>query len=94
MLTVLQKATILAKAGVVVPDFPRRSDRDQDHLHERDADAEYAKAVIRWNHAVAVLHTNYAMARAVRSLKEAEPGPKMDLLRRIDSIHSLTQWGR
>lgn len=94
MLTALQKATILSKAGIAVPDFPRRSDGDQDHVEERDADAEHAKAVMRWNHAVAVLHTNYAMVRAVRSLNEAKPGPKMDLLRRIDSIHSLTQWGR
>jgi hypothetical protein len=89
VLTVLQKAAILAKAGIPVPAFPVRHATDgqqqQQSLDDQapmpedegESDAEHARAVAHWNHATNLLHTTYAMGRADRSLREADREPRM-----------------
>ena len=107
MLTTRQKAAILAKADIAVPVFParresgkRQQQQQQQQSHDgqvstqaNDADHEHAQAVTRWNQAVDALHTAYATARAVRSLREAEQVPRMATTYRADSGPSVAQWG-
>jgi len=93
MLTIDQKANILAKAGIAVPAFPsRRLPIQERHLlmgarkpkEERDADAEQAAAVVGWNQAVENLYVTHVAARAARSLREAQEAQQLDRLRRAN----------
>jgi hypothetical protein len=91
MLTVEQKATILARAGSDVPPFPRPESTHADALQgpgsetlseAHDAQARQAGAVARWNQEVEVLFSYYLAARAAKSLRDAESVKQMAMLRR------------
>jgi len=72
MLSIQQKAKILAKAGQSVPASPV------------DADAS---AIAAWTKDVENLYVAYVAARAAKSLRDAEDARQLDMLRRL-SAHS------
>jgi len=68
MLSIVQKADILRKAGIAqVPSPP----------------ASGTLAAGEWERAVETLYTEYSAARAARSLREAEAARQQEMLRRM-----------
>jgi hypothetical protein len=78
MLTTVQKANILGKAGFDVPACPVDA-AAADPLCGQDT------ALQRWIKAVEILYATYAAARAAKSLREAEEARQLDMLRRLSS---------
>jgi hypothetical protein len=81
MLTVEQKATILAKAGSEVPPFPHPASthtesltatNSEAFLKEHHTEVQQASAVTRWKHDIDVLFSYYMAARAAKTLRDAE----------------------
>ena len=81
MLTILQKATILSKAGFEVPACPNE-----------DTPTSTASAVSQkmqeWGKAIETMYVTYVAARAAKSLRDAEESRQTDMLRRL----SLNAW--
>ncbi|MDM0113130.1 hypothetical protein QTI66_13305 [Variovorax sp. J22R133] len=80
MLTTLQKANILRKAGVQVPAAPTSVSEDASNPA-----AELHKAAKEWATTVENLYVTYAAARAAKSLRDAEEARQLDMLRRLSS---------
>jgi hypothetical protein len=94
MLTAIKKALILAQAGSAVPAFPGleapvslRPPREgaPTSMQQRESDAEQARAVERWSQEIEALFVTYTVARAARSLREAEQARQIDMLRRANA---------
>lgn len=100
MLTTLQKAEILAKAGVEVPVFPRShpmidgfsgsTKQLGSRLSETPSDTPPTREVEAWTQAVEALHVEFVVARAARSLRQAT---EVELLHRLRTAkaHKPTQ---
>ena len=90
MLTTLQKARILAKAGVEVPAFPgshsaidgfsRSKAQLGSPLSETPPDTPPTRELEAWTQAVEALHVKFVLARAARSLRQAN---EVELLHRL-----------
>jgi hypothetical protein len=76
MLTVLQKATILGKAGFAVPARPI-----EDAMSA--ASAQPSAAAHEWAWAIETMYVSYVAARAAKSLRDAEDARRADMLRRL-----------
>ena len=76
MLTTLQKAAILQKTGIAVPDAPAPSPETSEHVQG---------AMKRWAAAVEALFAGYVAARAAKSLREAEEGRQLQWLRQLSA---------
>jgi hypothetical protein len=92
MLSTLQKAAVLAKAGFRVPDCPMNppalhySVVDQAagaSSNERRTPAGQDPVAQNWSKAIETLYVAYAAARAAKSLRDAEEARQMDMLRRL-----------
>jgi hypothetical protein len=100
MLTTLQKAEILAKAGVEVPVFPRSHPMIDGFsestkqlgfpLSETPSDTPPTREMEAWTRAVEALHVEFVVARAARSLRQAT---EVELLHRLRTAkaHKPTQ---
>ena len=77
MLTVAQKANILRKAGIPVPDAPEKGPAGGG---EESARTEAAEA---WERTVNVVFVTYAAARAAKSLRDAEEARQLQMLRQL-----------
>ena len=75
MLSTTQKANILKKAGVQVPEMPTSDAATAGGLH----------TTREWATAVENLYVSYVAARAAKSLREAEEARQLDMLRRLAS---------
>ena len=71
MPTITQKASILVRAGVVVPGQPAVGVSDE--------------AVAAWNQQVDELFAAYVMSRAAQSLREAEEAQQRSQMRHVDA---------
>lgn len=78
MLTTVQKAKILGKAGFEVPACP-------DGVAGADADAAPESPMQKWIRAVEILYATYAAARAAKSLRDAEEARQNEMLRRMSA---------
>ena len=81
MLTILQKATILSKAGFEVPACP-----NEDTL--TSAASAVSQKMQEWGKAIETMYVAYVAARAAKSLRDAEESRQTDMLRRL----SLNAW--
>lgn len=72
MLSTLQKAEILVRAGITVPALP-------------PAVAGGTEIPLRWRREVDNLYAEYAAARAARSLRESENAQTLSDLRRANA---------
>ena len=85
MLTILQKAVILGKAGVDVPAHP------VDDLSTPMATGSPVKAegvsqkAHEWARAVETLYVTYVAARAAKSLRDAEEARQSVMLRQLSA---------
>lgn len=79
MLTILQKAAILTRAGITLPSSQALRPLPGD-APERQDPSPFGAA---WERAVEILYVAYTQARAARSLREAEEGRQMDRLREV-----------
>lgn len=98
MLSVSQKANILAKVGIEVPSFPVRRLPIQERFlckgahapkEELEADLEQRVAAKEWEIAVENLFASYTAARAAKSLRNAEQAGNLDFLRQENSGAAL-----
>ncbi len=83
MLTPLQKANVLGKAGVKIPACPDR--RAAELATDLRAGAGAETAMMNWIRAIEVLFATYAAARAAKSLREAEEARSMVMLRQLSA---------
>lgn len=80
MLTVLQKATILGKAGFAVPARPIDNAAA---AATAGPVAPPSPAVHEWARAIETMYVSYVAARAAKSLRDAEESRQADMLRRL-----------
>jgi hypothetical protein len=80
MLTVLQKATILGKAGFAVPAHPIN---DATAAAPPGPATPPSAAVHDWARAIETMYVSYVAARAAKSLRDAEESRQAALLRRL-----------
>ncbi|RZA30542.1 MAG: hypothetical protein EOP02_01160 [Proteobacteria bacterium] len=95
MLTTLQKARILARAGIRIPAFPGSHDavdglresqqRSRLPVHEPPPDAPPTPELAAWTGAVEALHVEFVAARAARSLRQSH---EMDILHRLRAVNA------
>lgn len=94
MLTAIKKALILALSGSDVPAFPGlkapvslRPPREGApiSMQQGESDVEQARAVERWSQEIEALFVVYTVARAAKSLREAEQARQIDVLRRANA---------
>jgi hypothetical protein len=87
MLTPLQKANVLGKAGVKIPACPdrRAAELAAELAADLRAGAGSETAMMNWIRAIEVLFATYAAARAAKSLREAEEARSMVMLRQLSA---------
>lgn len=95
MLTTLQKARILARAGIQIPAFPGSHDavdglhgpQGQSRLpvHEPLPDAPPMHELASWTRAVEALDVEFVAARTARSLRQSH---EADLLHRLRAVNA------
>jgi hypothetical protein len=85
MLTIVQKAAILGKAGIDVPARPE----DDLSTHVVTGSPVKAEGVSQkahdWGRAIETLYVSYVAARAAKSLRDAEEARQNAMLRRMAS---------
>lgn len=88
MLTILQKAIILGKAGF---DVPTRPDGDLS-IHVVTASPVKAEGISQkaheWAKAIETLYVGYVAARAAKSLRDAEEVRQTAMLQRLSSARA------
>ena len=95
MLTTLQKARILVRAGIRIPAFPGLHDavdgpqgsqgRSRLPMHEPLPDAPPMPELAAWTRAVEALHVEFVAARAAQSLRQSH---EIDLLHRLRAVNA------
>lgn len=85
MLTIVQKAAILGKAGIEVPARPE-DDLSTQAVTGSPLRAEgVSQQAHDWGRAIEALYVSYAAARAAKSLRDAEEARQNAMLRRMAS---------
>lgn len=95
MLTTLQKARILVRAGIQLPlcpgshpvvDGPHRSTgRSHPPCNEPLPDAPPTPELYAWTQAVEALHVEFVAARSARSLRQSHEADMMHRLRAVNA---------
>ncbi len=102
MLTTEQKAAILAKVGIAVPRPPlpcvallsqALSPYLKKSLEAPDMNVDHDAAMERWRNAVDILYVEYAVARAAKSLREADEADRFRRLQAANAGHTRSVQG-
>ena len=104
MLTTLQKARILVRAGIRIPAFPGShpavdgpqgsQGRSRLPVHEPPPDAPPTPELDAWTRAVEALHVEFVAAQAARSLRQSHEADLLHRLRAVNAREPVQRPGR